>query len=548
MSITIYKAKQIITMNQRKPRAEYVAVRDGLILGCGDLESLQGWGEYKLDTQFEDKIVCPGFIEGHSHSWEGAAWENSYIGFLDRTAPDLVVHPGLKTIDQVIARLKQDEAAATDKSKALQAWGIDPLFLERRITLSDLDSVATDRAVVLVHQSGHIVNVNSYTLKKSGIDNNTDVDGLVRDEQGNITGELMGIALYMAVLKAVGIGSVLDLGDNAEASLWRFARSAQIAGVTTITDLASELSDEIMHEQAKVAAQEDYPIRIVPAFVGQMAPSEDGVKHVQACIPQSNNKLRYGLIKLILDGSIQGFTARFKEPGYYNGHENGQWYIDPNDLVNVITPYHAAGMQIHIHTNGDDATEVALDAIETVLKAHPDADARFTLQHCQMAHDAHLKRMAKLGVCANFFANHIYYYGDQHRDITMGPERAERIDPAGSAERFGVNYSIHSDAPVTHLAPLFTAWCAVNRQTYSGEVLGAAESISVQQALHAITIGAAYTLKLDTEIGSIETGKQADFTVLESDPFESLPSELKDIKVWGTVLGGKVFPLANITN
>jgi predicted amidohydrolase YtcJ len=140
----------------------------------------------------------------------------------------------------------------------------------------------------------------------------------------------------------------------------------------------------------------------------------------------------------------------------------------------------------------------------------------------------------------------VYSWGDQHRALTMGPERAERMDAAASALRLGVNYSIHSDAPVTHLGPLFTAWCAVNRITSSGQVLGAGECISVSDALHAITIGAAYTLKLDGEIGSIETGKKADFTILEDDPLSVAPEALKDIPIWGTVIGGRVFPCADI--
>ena len=123
----------------------------------------------------------------------------------------------------------------------------------------------------------------------------------------------------------------------------------------------------------------------------------------------------------------------------------------------------------------------------------------------------------------------------------MGPERAERMDAAASAQRLGVPYSIHSDAPVTHLAPLFTAWCAVNRLTSSGRVLGEAERISVTDALYAVTIGAAFTLKLDTELGSIECGKRADFAILEDDPLAVDPARLHEVPVWGTVVGGASF-------
>ena len=101
--------------------------------------------------------------------------------------------------------------------------------------------------------------------------------------------------------------------------------------------------------------------------------------------------------------------------------------------------------------------------------------------------------------------------------------------------------TIHCDAPVTPLAPLFTAWCAVNRLTASGHVLGAHERIPVADALRAITLGAAWSLGLDGEIGSIECGKRADFCVLEEDPMEVGAERLKDVGVWGTVQGGRVF-------
>jgi predicted amidohydrolase YtcJ len=121
------------------------------------------------------------------------------------------------------------------------------------------------------------------------------------------------------------------------------------------------------------------------------------------------------------------------------------------------------------------------------------------------------------------------------------------MNAAGTALRLGVPFSLHSDAPITPIAPLFTAWCAVNRQTASGRILGESERIPVHDALRAVTLGAAYTLRLDHCIGSIEVGKFADFAVLDQDPLQVAPEALADVPVWGTVLGGQVFqapPLA----
>jgi len=165
-----------------------------------------------------------------------------------------------------------------------------------------------------------------------------------------------------------------------------------------------------------------------------------------------------------------------------------------------------------------------------------------------MADEAQFRRMAQLGICSNLFANHIYYWGDQHYSLTMGPDRATRMDACGTAKRLGVPFTIHSDAPVTPLDPLFTAWCAVNRQTASGRVLGSGECIEVQDALYAITLGAAFTLHLDHLVGSIESGKFADFAVLEDDPTNVPVEALKDIVVWGTVVDGTPRPASQHGN
>ena len=247
---------------------------------------------------------------------------------------------------------------------------------------------------------------------------------------------------------------------------------------------------------------------------------------------------------MVADGSIQGFSARLRWPGYYNGAPEGLWYIPPEHLLEIYERALAAGVQVHTRTNGDEAT--ALDCLESALRKHPAPDHRFTLQHCQLADAAQFRRMKALGMCVNLFPNHHFYWGDQHFGITVGPERAERMNACATALATGVPLAIHSDAPVTPLGPLFTAWCAVNRRTASGRTLGEAERIGVADALRTITLGAAYTLKLDGEVGSIETGKRADFAVLEDDPETVGGEALKDVRVWGTVQGGRLFAAADL--
>ncbi len=140
-----------------------------------------------------------------------------------------------------------------------------------------------------------------------------------------------------------------------------------------------------------------------------------GIEKTGRCTRRITTSCTVGIVKLVVDGSIQGFTARLRWPGYHNGAPNGLWYIAPEELPSIVAAYHDAGIQLHIHTNGDEATELALDAVEAAQTAKPRPDHRHTLQHCQMADAAQFKRMKALGMCVNLFANHLYYWGEPER-------------------------------------------------------------------------------------------------------------------------------------
>jgi len=346
------------------------------------------------------------------------------------------------------------------------------------------------------------------------------------------------------VLMKLGVNVAGMAGD--EAGVRAFGRLAVRTGVTTATDLANSAKDAAIDELLRITAADDFPVRLVPAMHVRGQSAEQAIERALALRARSTDALRMGRVKAHADGSIQGFSARLRWPGYYNGAPQGMWYVEPEYLRHVYALALRHGVQMHTHTNGDAAIDLAIECLESALREHPSADHRFTLQHCQLADRSQLMRMKSLGMCANFFANHHFCWGDAHRDMTLGPERAQRMNPCRSAHDIGVPYTIHSDAPVTPMDPLHVAWCAVNRLTSSGQLLGAYERISVAQALHAITLGAAHTLHLDGEIGSIESGKRADFAVLQDDPLALAPEHLKDIAVWGTVQTGRVFEAAGI--
>jgi predicted amidohydrolase YtcJ len=325
-----------------------------------------------------------------------------------------------------------------------------------------------------------------------------------------------------------------------------YARLCVRAGVTTSTELARSLTDENVASMLEVTGAADYPLCLVPFRVMLGMSPEDLVNFVAGLKSRSTPRCDLGRIKVVADGSIQGFTARLMWPGYQNGAPNGMWYIVPQQMAEIYESALVAGVQVHTHTNGDEATQLAIETLEAALKKHPIPDQRFKLQHCQLANPAQYRRMAKLGLGVNLFANHHYYWEDEHYRYTVSPERALRMNACRTALDSGVAMTIHSDAPVTALGPLFTAWCAVNRFTASGRVQGEAERISTAEALHAITLGAAYSLGMDHLVGSIEIGKRDGFAVLESDPTEVAPEALKDVPVWGTVQGGRVFGAATI--
>ena len=168
--ITIFQAKKIITMNPARPEATHVAVQDGQIIGAGALEELAGWGDHTLDTQFADKILMPGLVEGHAHTMEGTLWRHTYCGYFDRMDPNGKIWEGLKDIDAVLERLKAAEQALTDPDAPLPGWQLDPIYFNNeRVSRADLDKVSTTRPVGVMHASGHIMNVNSKALELAGM-------------------------------------------------------------------------------------------------------------------------------------------------------------------------------------------------------------------------------------------------------------------------------------------------------------------------------------------------------------------------------------------
>ena len=546
--ITIYSARKIHTMNPTNPEATHIAVRDGMILGCGPLAELTGWGPHELDDRFREHVIVPGFVEAHAHAFAGVGALLPYVGYFDRAQPDGSVAPGVKSYGELQQRLRALDAAMEDPAEPLVARGFDPIYFagtEPRLTRHHLDEVSRTRPIFLHHASGHLATVNTAMLELDGVSNDVTVEGVGRDAEGNLDGELReppAMALcrtgYRASMRA----------NQAPQTLWGFAANARNEGITTCTDLGGPLLMQPKTEERwqEATGHPDYPLRVamynIPAMGGSAKDFEDAAEAFMQLRERAHDRLRFPGVKFVLDGSIQGWSALINPPGYFTGEDHGQLLTVPDQFLDWFLPFHRRGINVHMHCNGTATQDLAIDTVERALRASSWLDHRHTITHAQLSTQAQLRRMAAMRIAANFFTNHLWFWGDQHYEQTVGPERAHGLEPCGSALREGVRFSMHSDAGVTPLGHLHTMWCAVNRVTPSGRVLGESEKISAAAALRAVTIDAAWMMHMDDEIGSLEAGKAADFAVLEEDPLAVDPMKIRDIGIWGTVLGGRPRP------
>lgn len=402
-------------------------------------------------------------------------------------------------------------------------------------------AVSERHPIFVSHISGHLAYLNSKALELVGIGKNTPdpVGGeIVRDEQGEATGLLLETAGFLAREKLPK-----PTREEFKQYLVEMIADYNKHGLTSTHDGAigftgGETFFGVCNELIKAG---EMNIRIYGAV---LADHYDAYSDLGVAKGFGNKFVRVGGIKFFQDGSIQGLTGALLED-YHNkpGHRGGgrlNGLIYPQEEFNeLILKYHKNGDHIVIHGNGDAAIESILQAIERAQKEHPREDPRHILIHAQMSHNEHIQKMNNLGVIPSYFINHVYYWGDRHRDIFLGEERASRIEPLQTSLDMGLKFSVHSDFPVTPIDPIFSIHTCVNRQTRSGKVLGEAECISPLEALKTFTTYAALCSFEEDIKGSLEVGKLADMTVLSEDILEVDPRTIKDVRVLQTVVGGK---------
>lgn len=545
---TIFAARKVVTMNPANPEAQAVAVRDGRILCVGTLAECQSWGEAEVDDRFSDHVLIPGFVEAHGHTLDSASELGPFVGYFPYPLSDGTSTTPIRSYEDLIARLKEEDAKLPP-GEPLVANGFDPIYFPHmpRLSRRELDQVSTTRPIFVRHASGHLATVNTALLEAEGITKDSPTPGIGKDADGAPNGELEEVPAMSLAKSAFGKMMAASMGAK---PIQIHAAMCRNAGVTTSTELAGMLL--IAADQVKVwqdtVNDAAFPVRMVlynlPTLPGSTADYDAAAEAAVKLREIETDKLRAPGIKLVADGSIQGWTAVMMEPGYYTGEDHGLLQFSPEDLLAAVKACHARKLNVHCHCNGNGAGEIFIDAIEEVLRTDAWLDHRHVLQHSQTTTAAQYRRMGRMGICANIFTNHIWYWGDQHYEQTMGPERTRGMWACRTALDNNVPLSFHTDSGVTPIGHLMTMWCAVNRVTPSGRVLGEYEKITPYEALHAATIGAAFQLHMDHEIGSIEAGKFADFAVLNDSPLDVDPMAIRDIAVWGTVVGGIPFEAA----
>ncbi|MEX0849451.1 MAG: amidohydrolase [Candidatus Dependentiae bacterium] len=528
-------------MNSTQPEANAVAVKDGKIFDVGMFSRIiSELTDYVVDQRFEKNIIVPGFIEAHMHPQvTGFLWQYLYVGYYDRHDPNGNLIVGCKTKQQVLERIAKAVEQKRDKNGWIIAWGYQSEFYGHEpLVVDELDPISRHYKVMVENANMHALYVNSAVLEEIGIDTDTEIPGVSLFE-GKFTGELLELQAMRLALAHLPEITIKDMCNITRAA----SRLAHRVGVTTMVDAACGLAflthglEAYQHEVPK----SDFPQRVVLFPINGLVLNK-GLDYIQELRKKDTAKLSVDAVKFLTDGSLQCHTAHLQWPFYHHCGCNGMENISIEELKKQWLMFHEAGLRVAVHVNGSQAIEQALQASKYVLDIYPRFDHRHSFEHTQMATENQLERMAALGVVSNFFINHIYYWGDTHIK-NLGLTRAQNLNPLQSALRHGVRFSVHSDASVTPVDPLFSMWVATNRISASGNVLGKHQCISVYEALKAVTLDAAYLLHKDNVLGSIEIGKYADFTILDKNPLEVNKKTIKDIKVKATVLGGKVFPV-----
>ncbi|QKY70125.1 amidohydrolase [Lentibacillus sp. CBA3610] len=531
----------ILTLDDENRRAGSLAVTNGYISRIWFTpEPPRESFSYSPETEvvnLRGATLIPGFIDTHNHI---------LMYSLNKDKVDCSTPPN-KNINDILEKVNL-KAKETPKEEWVQGYGYDDSLLgeKRHPTKGELDKAAPDHPVFITHISSHFAVANSKALEVAGIDEDvTDPQGshFGRDHAGRLDGVLHEIPAMNYVQRAIPLPTTKEMVHALE----KGAQDYLAQGITTNTDAGVGLFFGETGFDAHIIASNKgiNPMRSQLMMMHTLLQENGKFRHYSVdqlnneIMKTTNGNVRLDSAKMFQDGSIQGLTGALRQPYYNNPHVSGELLHDQRAFNDKILDLHKRGFRIAIHGNGDRAIGSILEGFANALKQSPRSDHRHRIEHVQTATSDDLDTMQKLGIAGSVFINHVYYWGDRHNNLFLGPDRAVRISPLADMMERGLLYTLHSDCPVTPISPLFSVWAAVNRLTSNGEILGPGQRIDVSTALKAMTSYGAKLNFSEDRSGSIEIGKQADFAVLEDDPTQVAPIEIKDIPVQTTVIGGK---------
>ena len=563
----IYFGGPILTMVNDGDRAEALAVKNGQILAVGTkTEVMASKGSETKLIDLGGKTLMPGFYDPHSH----VVLQSAKFATANLDPIPIGEAGSIADIQRVMRDWIKEKKIAPGQWAV--GWGYDDTGMreQRHPTRDDLDAVSTEHPILLMHISCHLMSCNSKLLEVLGITRDTkDPEGGVIQRKPGSTepnGVLEENAMLM-VLQKFPVPTPEQAMDILEEGLQHYAQ----AGITTAQDCATGRGSWQL--LAAMAQADRLPIDVIawPIYKGiDDAAFDDIVAH-----KNDHGRLKLGGVKITLDGSIQGYTGYLSkpyhvEPGssqiiadHCDSEEAESIFVTPENQTNAsdvlsvpgggyrgyssmtqeqvnswIRRCDAAGIQIQAHTNGDAATDILIEAVKIVRKDRPRPDLRTTIIHAQTMREDQLDFSAEHGLTPSFFPIHVYFWGDRHRDLFLGPERAARISPSRSALDRNIKITLHHDAPVAGIEMLAVAWTAVNRVTSGGKELGPEQRITPFEALRAITADAAWQNFEEDRKGTLESGKLADLVVLSDDPLAVEPMKMRDIQVLETIKEG----------
>ena len=529
MGKTIYFNGNILTMDSSVPRTQALLTEDGIIKAIGDLSYVESFADASTEKiNLRGKTLMPAFVDGHSHViMFGSMIKKCYLG-------------ECKSFDDILNTIRSyREKNGLTHGEKINCYGYDLSIIKegRHPTADILDRLGFDNPIGCTHASFHMGVYNSVAMKCAGLDDNyvfigTGVVG--RDEKGHLNGYFEeGARRVMSEFMSKGASESFE--ENYLAAEKEYFKN----GITTIQDGGNVNEKKILAfkklaEENKISA--DLFLYLEPRL--REPDFWDRALHI-IDDEKSREHLKIGGVKIVLDGSPQAKTAWMSEPYENESEYRGYPNLKDETVYAVLERAAEKKLQVLAHCNGDAASEQFLRAWERVVEKDSEARSiRPVMIHAQTVRYDQLDRMYKTNMIPSFFIGHTYFWGDTHLE-NLGESRGERISPIRAALEVGLYPSLHQDSPVTPPNMLHSIWCAVNRVSRSGRVIGGDNKISVYDALIAATNGGAYEYFEEDTKGILKQGAVADLIVLSDDPTQVAPMKIKDIKVLRTIKNGK---------